>query len=336
MYPKVSIHIVAWNSMDFIPELLKSIFAQTYADFNVLIVDNASDDGLEPFVRAHYPQAMILRNARNLGFATAHNQAVRYAIDHWGKDVLDDRYVLVTNPDVILSPTFLENLMKGVAEEPTAGSYQGKLLLAFRENMQDEALAETVCSERIDSTGLRMHRDRTFSDRGAGELDTSQYDQARDIFGPTGALALYRASALDAVKLGDECFDVDFFAYKEDVDLAWRLRHAGYASRYVPEAVAYHHRGMFGNEKMGWRERIRNRKAKSPTRNWYSTRNHVLLLAKNEPFWSGVLASPFILWFELRRLAYVVLFEPFSLSAYSAAAGLIPKMISKRFARPKV
>lgn len=336
MYPKVSIHIVAWNSMDFIPELLKSIFAQTYTDYNVLIVDNASDDGVEAFVRAHYPQAMILRNARNLGFAPAHNQAVRYAIDHWGPDVLDDRFVLVTNPDIILSPTFLENLMKGVAEEPTAGSYQGKLLLAFRENMQDEALAETVCSERIDSTGLRMNRDRTFVDRGAGELDTSQYDQSRDIFGPTGALALYRASALKAVKLGDECFDADFFAYKEDVDLAWRLRHAGFASRYVPEAVAHHHRGMFGNEKMGWRERMRNRKAKSSTRNWYSTRNHVLLLAKNEPFWSGLLALPFIAWFELRRFVYVCFLEPASLSAYSSALGLLPKMISKRFARTKV
>jgi len=91
MYPRVSVNIVAWNGMKFIPELLESIFAQTFVDFSVLIVDNGSSDGAEAYVREHFPQVAFLRNARNLGFAPAHNQAIRYAIEHWNENDLSDR-----------------------------------------------------------------------------------------------------------------------------------------------------------------------------------------------------------------------------------------------------
>lgn len=330
MYPHVSINIVAWNGMQFIPDLLESIYAQTYGDFSVLMVDNGSSDRVEAFVRERYPQVVLLRNARNLGFAPAHNQAIRYAVEHWGDEDLSDRFVLVTNQDAIFSPTFLEEIVRAARANPEIGSFQGKLLRAFTENPQDEALKETVRSERIDSTGLLPRRDRTVSDRGAGEMDTGQYDQFTDIFGPTGALALYRASALQDARYRDEFFDQDFFSYKEDADLAWRLRQLGWGSRYVPEAVAHHYRGMYGKERMGWLERIRNRRGKSPIRNWYSTRNHVLLLVKNLGFWNGLLALPWILWFELRRFAYVLLFEPRTLGAYASAALLVPSMLRKR------
>ncbi len=319
--------------MEFIPELLKSISEQTFRDFHVLIIDNGSSDGVEAFVRANYPQVTFLRNARNLGFSPAHNQAIRYAIDRWEGDDLADRFLLVTNPDVIFSATFLEELMKGVVAHPTVGSFQGKLMRAMIENGQDEALKETVKSDLIDSTGLVLNRNRTCTDRGAGELDTGQFDAKNDLFGVTGALALYRANALKEIGRKDEYFDTDFFLYKEDVDLAWRLDKKGWKARFVPSAVAYHHRGAFGKEKMNWIERIRNRRRKSSMRNWYSTRNHILLLVKNQPFWSGVVASPWIFWFEIRRFVYTCLFEPRNLSAYLSAIGLVPRMLKKRFTK---
>lgn len=330
MYPRVSIHIVAWNSMDFLPELLKSIFSQTFTDFNVLIVDNGSSDGLEPFLREHFPQATLIRNARNLGFSPAHNQAVRYAIEHWAAEDLSDRFVLVTNPDTIFTPTYLEEIVRAAEAQPTVGSFQGKLLRAYTEHAQDEVLRETVQSERIDSTGLQPNRNRTFTDRGAGEMDAGQYDERRDIFGVTGALGLYRASALHDARCFDEYFDHDFFVYKEDVDLAWRLRELGWPSSYVPSAVAYHYRCAFGKEKLGWMERIKNRRGKSGMRNRYSTRNHLLLLAKNERIWNGLLALPWIVWFELRRFGYVLLFETGNVGAYGSAFTMIPRMWRKR------
>ena len=334
MYPRVSIHIVAYNSMDFLPELLKSIFAQTFQDFNVLVVDNASSDGVATFLRDEFPKVALIRNARNVGFSGAHNLAIRYAVDHWGDDDLTDRFVLITNPDVILSPTFLEEIVKAAENEPvTVGSFQGKLLRAFKQNAQDEVFCETVKSERIDSTGLAQHRNRTCTDRGAGELDKGQYDASTEIFGAAGALAFYRASTLQVLRYGDEFLDHDFFLYKEDVDLAWRAKKRGFTSRYVPKAVAYHHRAAYGAERQGWFARIKNRRGKSPMRNWYSTRNHLLLVLKNEGILSGLLALPWIAWFEFRRFVYVIVLETRNLSAYFSALMLAPKILKKRFSR---
>ena len=342
MYPRVSIHIVAYNSMDFLPELLASIFAQTFTDFNVLVVDNASSDGVATYLRDEFPKVALIRNARNVGFSGAHNLAIRYAVDHWGDDDLTDRFVLITNPDVILSPTFLEEIVKtasfdsaqdGPSGPAAIGSYQGKLLRAFKENAQDEVFCETVKSERIDSTGLAQHRNRTVTDRGAGELDKGQYDASTEIFGAAGALAFYRASTLQALRYGDEFLDHDFFLYKEDVDLAWRAKRRGFTSRYVPKAVAYHHRAAYGAERQGWFARIKNRRGKSPMRNWYSTRNHLLLVLKNEGILSGLLALPWIAWFEFRRFVYVLVLETRNVSAYFSALKLSPRILKKRFSR---
>ena len=167
MYPRVSINIVTWNSMEFLPDLLESIYSQSYTDFAVLVIDNGSSDGLENFLREKYPKVTLLRNARNLGFAQAHNQGIRYALDHWGKNLLEENFVLVTNPDVIFTPTFLENLMLEAGQHKDVGSFCGKLFRAFGENLSDEVLKETVHSDVIDSTGLRAKKNRTFADRGA-------------------------------------------------------------------------------------------------------------------------------------------------------------------------
>jgi GT2 family glycosyltransferase len=330
MYPRVSIHIVAWNSMDFLPELMASIAAQTYRDFTVLVIDNASTDGVEPWMRQHHPRVSILRNVRNLGFSPAHNQAIRYALDHWAGEDLNDRFVLVTNPDVILSPTFLETILKEPGAFPQVGSFTGKLLRAHVEHADDDALKETMRSDRIDSTGLVAHRNRTFTDRGAGELDQGQYDQARDVFGVSGALALYRASALQEARYRDEFFDQDFFAYKEDVDLAWRLRLLGWGARYVPGAVAHHHRNMYGAEKIGFIETIKNRMKKSKRRSFFSNRNHWSMYMKNELLWNAFLSWPFVKWMEFKRVVYTAIFEPTNLRAFWEAITRTPRMLAKR------
>ncbi|MBI5369722.1 glycosyltransferase family 2 protein [Candidatus Uhrbacteria bacterium] len=330
MSARLSIHIVAWNSMRFLPDLFKSLREQTYQDFTVLVIDNGSTDGVEAFLREQYPQTTVLRNARNLGFAGAHNQGIRYALDHWDPSTYKEDFILVTNPDLIFEPTCLERLMRDAANHPDVAVFGAKLRRAFGENQHDEALQETIKSDLIDSTGLRAHKNRTVSDRGAGELDQGQYDEKRDVFGISGALALYRARALQEVRFEDEFFDADFFAYKEDVDLAWRLQEAGWKARFVPEAVAFHYRGMYGPEKIGWMDRIRNRRSKSKLRSYYSNRNQWLLLVKNERWTNGLMALPRVLVFELGRLLYTVFFETTNLRAFFDAIGLIPRMVQKR------
>jgi GT2 family glycosyltransferase len=328
--PRVSVNIVSWNSMAYLPELFASLASQTFTDFQVLLVDNASSDGVEAYVRANYPTVTLLRNARNLGFCAAHNQGIRFVLDRWSDEQRPTHYVAVVNPDTILSPTCLERLVAEADARPQDGSFGPKLLRAFGENLNDEVMKETVKSDIIDSTGLAARKNRTFADRGAGEFDKGQYDGAPEVFGVSGALALYRASALADANGDGEYFDADFFAYKDDVDLAWRLRLLGWGARFVPAAVAYHYRGMFGKEKMGFVERIRNRRGKSSTRSFYSTRNHWLMLVKDELVLNGLLASPRIVTHELLRVVYVFFFEPKNLRAFFAALFLLPKMWGKR------
>lgn len=330
MTPRVCVNVVSWNSMAYLPELFASLSEQTFTDFQVLLVDNASTDGVEAFIRASFPTVTVLRNARNLGFSVAHNQGIRYAMQRWSDEERPSRYVVVLNPDTILTPTCLERLVAEADAHPEAGSFGPKLLRAFGENLADEVMKETVKSDVIDSTGLSAHKNRTFTDRGAGEIDKGQYDEAGEVFGLSGALCLYRASALADAAVDGEYFDADFFAYKEDVDMAWRLRLLGWSARHVPTAVAYHYRGMFGKEKMGWLERIKNRRGNSRLRSYYSTRNHWLVLKKNELFLNGLVAAPRIVLREALRIGYVALFEPRSLGAFFGALVLIPRMWRKR------
>ncbi|TAL49694.1 glycosyltransferase family 2 protein, partial [Patescibacteria group bacterium] len=311
-------------------DLLKSIMDQTYRDFNVLVIDNASSDGVERFLKDQYPEIAFIRNARNLGFSVAHNQGIRYAIEHWPQTELQDHFVLITNPDVLLTPTFLEELVAATRTHPEAGSFGGKLLRAFGENLSDDVFKEVVRSDRIDSVGLNPHRNRTITDRGAGELDEGQYEEQEKVFGISGALALYRAKALEDVRFGDEILDQDFFAYKEDVDLAWRLQHARWDALYVPHAIAYHYRGMYGPEKSGFWTRLRNHREKSTLRNFFSTRNHWLMLFKNLEFINFLLSFPWIVIYEGGRLGYVLLYERSGWRSLREALGLLPRMWRKR------
>ncbi len=338
MAPRIFLNIVAWNSMEFLPDLLKSIAAQTCQDFQVLVIDNGSTDGVEAYLRAHHPNILVLRNAKNLGFSPAHNQGIRYALSAFRPEDHVDRFVLIVNPDVLLTPTFVERLLADAEAHPEAGSFGGKLLRAYLEHGIEEGEGP-VRSDRLDSTGLQAHRNRTFTDRGAGELDRGHYDEAREVFGISGAVAMYRASALQEARFEDEFFDKDFFAYKEDVDLAWRLQWLGWKARFTPEAVAYHYRGMYGREGAGWIELIRNRQRKSLRRSFYSTRNHWNVLMKNEGVWSGLLALPWILPMEIARVLYVCVFEPRNIGAFFEAIGRAPRMWQKRrdlFRRRKV
>lgn len=327
---KLSINIVAWNSMKFLPDLLKTITQQTYKDFTVLVIDNGSTDGADAFLRQEYPEVSLLKNNRNLGFSAAHNQGIRFVIDHCEPEELSNQFILVCNPDILMSPTFLERLMQVVVQHPDVGSFGGKLLRAYGENLTDEVLQETVLSDIIDSTGLNPHKDRTVTDCGAGEKDMGQYDDREEVFGISGACVLYRASALERVRFGDEFFDHDFFAYKEDIDLAWRLQHARWKSLYVPKAIAHHYRGMYGKETSGLFAKLSNRKKKSMQRNYYSTRNHWLVLFKNLRVSSFLLCFPRIVIHEFARVIYICLLEPSSLRAIVDVVRLFPRMLKKR------
>ncbi len=314
--------------MRYLPQLFASLDEQTFRDFSVLVIDNASTDGVAEYIREHHPSITVLRNFRNLGFSAAHNQGIRYALAAARGQSLDMRYVLVTNPDTILSPHALERLVAAADAGQTVASWAPKLLRA--ERVGEGALEETVVSRIIDSTGIQISRSRRVVDRGAGEEDHGQYDSEREVFGVSGALALYRASALEMVRMGDQYFDEDFFAYQEDVDVAWRLRLAGFAAAIVPEAVAYHFRTASGADRSGPLGWLKNRRNKSAMVNYLSHRNHGFLFLKDDFLRNILLHLPWILAYEVGKLGAVILFEPKTLRAIPAFFALVPRMLGKR------
>lgn len=328
--------------MRYLPALFSSLDAQTFRDFSVIVVDNASGDGVIEWLRANHPETVTLRNTRNLGFARGQNQAIALARARWQRDPtclparqalqsvgsLAERYVLMTNPDLVITPDFLERLVEAADKHPEAGVVGGKLLKIVAERAGD-VLVLPRKTTILDSTGLKIARSRRVVERGAGEEDRGQYDSG-PVFGISGALALYRMSALDDIKFDDEYFDDDFFAYKEDVDIAWRLRLRGWEAWYEPRAQAYHYRAAAGSERRSLLTAFRERRRKSSLVNFLSTRNHLLLNWKNDDRTNWLRHLPWILTYELGRFLLILFTEPRILRAYTSALRLLPRIRQKR------
>jgi GT2 family glycosyltransferase len=194
-----------------------------------------------------------------------------------------------------------------------------------------EELGEPVFTDIVDSAGLVMRKDRSAADRGAGEHDSAAYSEPTEVFGVSGALALLRAEAIDALReIDGQVFDEDFFAYKEDVDIAWRLRLLGWSAAYVPSAEAFHYRGTGGAEKAGLWQRFIRRRQRSPLVNRLSTRNQLLLTAKDDDGINRLLHLPWICFQASGTFLSTLVLTPRALGAYVEAVALLPKMLKKR------
>ncbi len=328
MSPHVYAHILVWNDRRYLADLFASLQAQTYPNFTVRVLDNGSNDGTLPYIKEHHPHVIVGRNVRNLGFAPGHNQLIQFTLEHLPSD--DEAFVLVMNADMILKDTVVLELVKALQANPELGAVQPKLYRAFGEHLGDEALEETTQSDILDTTGMKVKRGWRMVDRGAGELDEGQYDQATDLFGPTGTMAMWRVSALRDMMLDGEVFDSDFFSYREDCDLAWRLARSGWKTEFVPTAIAWHYRGMYGAEKQTWWERIKNRRGQRPFTAALSTRNQLFVLIKNLSLLGLLLALPWILFHEGGRVMYGILMEKETRKRLLTNWSLWPKMFKKR------
>jgi GT2 family glycosyltransferase len=284
---------------------------------SLLIIDNASVDGTVMWLKEHAPHLPILQNTRNLGFSRAHNQAIL---------LTQAPYILVLNPDVVLQPTWVEQAVRYMDEHPECGALGGKTV---RYHYTHDDLKEVEESGIIDSTGFLMHRSRYCTDRGAGEKDSGQYNQAADVFGISGSCLMLRRTALNEIRFKDEYFDEDFFAYKEDIDLAWRLQRRGWRIRYEPALIALHHREIKAVATSNDFFLARNHQQRSQRISYLSLRNHYLLLMKHErpaTFWRDALH---ICWQECKKIGFLLLTQPKVLVGIRDALRLSKKMKAK-------
>jgi GT2 family glycosyltransferase len=255
MAPLVSVVMTTYNSEATLESCLASVAASAYPSFEVVIVDNASSDGTCDVLRRFEPGFRVIYNRENRGFCGGQNQAIREARGEW---------LLSLNPDILLAPDFIAQLMCAAGQAPGLGTLTGKLLRWIPEEGDGR-------SRLIDSTGIYFTRNLRHFDRGSEQPDQGQYDRLEYVFGATGAAAAYSRQMVEDVSVGGEFFDEDFFAYREDADLSWRAQLLGWRCLYVPAAVAWHVRRVTP---------ARFRRLPLPI-NWHSVKNRFLMRAKN-------------------------------------------------------
>lgn len=251
----VVVSIVTFNSARFIRRCLHHVLEQSYPHIRVVIVDNASRDETPAILKDFETRASIIYNSTNRGFAGAQNQAIAFTEADW---------VLTLNPDVRLTPEFIGELVDAAESDKAIGSVCGKLLAMTSD-------FEPRDPPVFDSTGVYVTPNMRHFDRGSLQLNRGQYDRPEFVFGATGAACLYRREMIEDISCEGDFFDDDFFAYREDADVAWRAQLLAWKCLYVPTAVAYHVRSVLPS----------NRAELSPIINMHSVKNRWLLRIKN-------------------------------------------------------
>jgi hypothetical protein len=249
--PRVSIIIVSWNALPLLRQCLPSVVATDYSNLEIILADNASTDGSAAWVQAQYPSVKVVRHPENWLFCKGNNAAVPHA---------SGKYILFLNNDVEVPPGWLQPLVEAMEQDAAVAAVQPKLL-----QYEDRSRFEYAgaAGGYLDRLGYPFARGRIFF---TSEPDRGQYDAPRDIFWATGAAIMLRRTALDAVGLFDERFEM----HMEEIDLCWRLQRHGYRIRSIPASTAYHIGG-------GSLPRGDVRKA------YYNFRNGLLMLYKNLP-----------------------------------------------------
>ena len=214
--PNISVIIVSWNSAIYLPRCLSALVAQSYRDFEVLIVDNGSSDNAILNVEDSYPtlDLRVERLEKNTGFAVANNIGARLAHGKW---------LALLNADAFPEPDCLKQLLQAVDDNPEFTFFASRQIQANT-------------PELLDGTGDAYHVSGLAWRENYNNLASKYGMQSGEVFSACAAAALYLRD--DFMKVGG--FDEDYFSYHEDVDLGFRLRLTGGRCLYVPQAVVHH------------------------------------------------------------------------------------------------
>jgi len=311
--PKVAVGFVMHNSEKFMPTFVETLKQQDYKNIQFYAV-NANDAHDAPevkYLKEHMPQVHILQPGKNTGFGVGHNMMMRQAITD------SCVFYAAVNLDLILEPNFIAEMLNAMIQQPRIASVAPKLKRFDIEHLDNIEAART---NFIDSTGIVVTKEHHFRDRGRGEIDHGQFDQSEEVFGATGAAALYRLSALKDVAFHNENGQLEFydelmFMYKEDVDLAYRLQWAGYHCQYAPDALGYHARTVVARGNGIWSIITARWNREQKYKEWAWLNHHILLKKLVDSNFSSDVKLK-TLWYEIKSFGYILLFEPFLIKQF--------------------
>ncbi len=309
--PEVAILIVTHNEADDLSACFEHLADQTHRPLSVVVVDCASTDGSLRVARsmqlAEVPITVVDAGV-NLGFAGGMNEALSHTTAP---------FVLTLNADVHLTPSFVATLLAR-ARDPAehVAAVTGRLL----------RFPGPRGEQRIDACGMRLVASWRHLDREAGALDRGQLDTAEEVFGATGAAALFARRALDDVRFpaalfpddprsadaptgsaSGPVFDPDFFTFREDAELCLRLQARGWRTIYEPAARALHRRTNLPSR----------RRAMSPVINYHGVKNRYLLRIYHQRLGNLFRTLAPTLIRDLMVIGYVLLRERSSLPAFT-------------------
>ena len=266
--PDLSVVVTTHSRSDLLADCLESV-GQVAGNLSgrveVVVVDDGGQSGIGDLVVERLPRATLVRTAGNIGFAGAAMEGIRQTRAEW---------IALLNDDVTVEPGAFTAMLLAARSAADIGSIATQMRFADRPGT-------------INSAGIEIDALVTPCDRLVGAPIEASEKEPVEVFGPSGGAALYRRAMLD--EIGG--FDVSFFAYLDDVDLAWRARMGGWRCLYAPQAIVYHrHSATFGHH--------------SPLKHFLTGRNRVRLVAKNA---DAAHLRRYGLAMVLYDLAYVVL-----------------------------
>ena len=248
--PEVLVVIVNYNAGGMLARAVDAMKRQTFSDYRLVVVDNASSDDSITRMNGANPGVEVLLAGSNLGFAAANNLAVR--------SFPGSRWIALLNPDAFPEPDWLQNLVDAARNHSDVAAFASRTV-------------DASDGELLDGAGDAYHISGRYWRRGYRCSASKYYREPEEIFSACAAAALYARTAWQQVGGLDE----DFFCYGEDVDLGFRLQLAGYKCMYIPAAIARH----YGSAVTGNR---------SDFSTYYGQRNLLWVYVKNMPpilFW---------------------------------------------------
>lgn len=257
---KTSVIIPNYNGISFLGDCLSTLEANKSSDFDfeIIVVDNGSDDGSAMFVKEKFPDVRIIALDRNTGFAAAVNRGIEASASE---------YILLLNNDIKVREDFVRKLEETISADSKLFSVNS-LMLSMSDNSVLDGAGDYYCA-----LGW------AYAYGKGKKADSALKGGKKNIFSACGGASIYRRSVLN--EIGE--FDENHFAYLEDIDLGYRARIHGYKSILEPAAVCEHAGSGFSGSRY------------NEFKIDLSSRNSVYLIYKNMPLLQFLVNLPFLL-----------------------------------------